>query len=272
MTVPDHVTEEELHDYIDDRLSDRRRAEVAAYLSAHPAKAAEVEALRLQDDALRSLGASVLEEPVPQRLTAVLRSAGETIEHTPHVPPPSKAGHSFRLVEIAAALFIFVLGGAVGWAGHGQLQRGPSELDMILSESTFTFTALTSDQDDFWSFGPDQDEQFTTVAERIFKRPIGRPDLSEVGLNYTGARILPNSRRLVGYFIFQNEDGSRVSISVWPSELPPNPSINVRKSEDIQTRYWLGENLGYAVIGGVDDSILDKVTDRVFEYYQASSS
>jgi len=274
MTTPDQITEEDLQDYLDDRLSDQRRGEVAAYLSENPAKAAEIEALRFQDDALRSLGASILEEPVPERLTAVLRSASETEPPPrPVVPPPApSSGHHFRFVEVAAALFIFVLGGAVGWVGNGQMQRGPSELEMVLSDSSFAFATLMNNEDNIYDFGPDQGEQLKAAAQRIFKRAINLPDLTEVGLNYRGARILPNARRQVAYFLFQDESGRQISITIWPSSLPANPSVVTSKTDQVQARYWLSENLGYAVMGPADDSILDAITEEVYAFYQDPSS
>lgn len=272
MTAPEQITEEDLQDYLDDRLKDRRRADVAAYLAKNPSKAAEIEALRLQDDALRGLGAEILEEPVPQRLTAVLRSAGAPSQQMPPHQMPHPAvhgqGHSFRLVEIAAALFIFVLGGAVGWGGHSQLQRGPSDVDVVLADASFAFATFASDEKELVDFGPDQDEELASFSQRVFSRSIGRPDLSDLGLNYRGARILPNARRLIGYFLFQNDSGVRVSITIWPSTLPPNRNVIASRMDDVQARFWLEENLGFAVMGQGDDSFLDKVTEEVFAYYQ----
>jgi anti-sigma factor RsiW len=271
VTTPDEFTEQDFQDYLDNRLPDRRRAEVAAYLSRNPGKAAEIEALRLQDDALRALGAQILEEPVPEKLTAVLDAARERQEDVPP-KPVHRHWHPSRLVEIAAALFIFVLGGAVGWGGHSQLDRGPSETDLILSNASFAFAAFANDPGGVLTFGPDQDEELTSASEQIFKRPITRPDLSELGFDYRGARILPNERRLVGYFLFQDERGTRVSITIWPSSLPPNPNIISSQMDDVQARFWLEDQLGFAVMSGADNKALDQVAEQVFSFYQEPPS
>jgi anti-sigma factor RsiW len=75
MAERDVLATDRLHAYIDGRLSDRDRAAVAAYLVAHPGIAAEVEALRRQSEILRGIGQSILDEPVPQRLRAMLPTA-----------------------------------------------------------------------------------------------------------------------------------------------------------------------------------------------------
>lgn len=262
MTGPESIAEETLQDYLDGRLSDRRRAEVAAYLAKHPQKAAEIEALRYQDDTLRSLGAEILEEPVPERLTAVLRSAGGE-RAAPH------GTRSSRLMQSAAALLIFALGGVLGWAVHSQMQRSPSEIDLVLSDASFAFSSFANDEAKFFNFGPEQDAELAVYSERVFKRSITRPNLTELGLMYQGARILPNARRLVGYFLFQDDEGTRVSITVWPSTLPPNRNVITSRMNDVQTRFWLEDNLGFAVMGGGDGVFLDEIAEHVFAHYQA---
>jgi anti-sigma factor RsiW len=46
---------------------------MAAYLRAHPEVAAEVESLRRQNEALKRVGQEVLDEPIPERLRALVR-------------------------------------------------------------------------------------------------------------------------------------------------------------------------------------------------------
>lgn len=70
---PEAVSEDEIQEYIDGRLNPMRRREVEAYLSTRPGRAAEVQALLRQQDALRRLGEEILNEPVPDRLQEILR-------------------------------------------------------------------------------------------------------------------------------------------------------------------------------------------------------
>lgn len=70
---PEAVSEDEIQEFIDGRLSPARRKEVEAYLAMHPERAAEVHALLRQQEALRRLGEEILNEPIPERLQAILR-------------------------------------------------------------------------------------------------------------------------------------------------------------------------------------------------------
>ena len=135
----------------------------------------------------------------------------------------------------------------------------------------FAFATFADDEVGLFTFGPDQDAELAAYSERVFKRPITRPNLTALGLDYKGARILPNARRLMGYFIFQDEAGMRVSITVWPSSLPPNSNVIASRMDNVQTRFWLEDSMGFAVMGGADDSYMDAITEHVFAHYQGFS-
>lgn len=72
MTLSPPITEDDIEDYIADRLDDNRRQAVDHFLRANPQRQAEVEDLIVQQDALRKMGADLLEEPVPERFLRLL--------------------------------------------------------------------------------------------------------------------------------------------------------------------------------------------------------
>src|SRR3954464_5027820 len=65
------TTELDLHAFIDGRLADRRRREVAAYLDAHPDAAERAAAHAQQRAALALLGRRLAPEPAPARLAGL---------------------------------------------------------------------------------------------------------------------------------------------------------------------------------------------------------
>lgn len=74
MTPREPLTDQEIQDYIDDRLDRAARAAVFARLRASPTRGAQVVAMRRQQEALRQIGQEVLHEPVPLRLRRILQA------------------------------------------------------------------------------------------------------------------------------------------------------------------------------------------------------
>ena len=67
-TLP--ITEADLHAFVDGKLPAARRLEVDAYLAQRPEEAERLRAYTAQNDELRALFNPVLDEAVPERLSA----------------------------------------------------------------------------------------------------------------------------------------------------------------------------------------------------------
>ena len=72
------VTEDELHAYVDGELPVERRADVEAWLAAHPDEAERVQSWRAMAEMLHARYDAVAQEPVPARLEL------ERLERRPH--------------------------------------------------------------------------------------------------------------------------------------------------------------------------------------------
>jgi anti-sigma factor RsiW len=67
------VSLDDLQDYIEGRLTGGEVARVEAYLHAHPAKQAQVDAMKRQASRLRKLGEDILSEPIPSQFLDILK-------------------------------------------------------------------------------------------------------------------------------------------------------------------------------------------------------
>src|SRR6266481_6492989 len=98
------ITEDELHAYVDNELPAERRADVEAWLAAHPDDAERVRSWREMAEALHARYDSVADEAVPKRLE---------IERLVRQPRRWIYG------AIAATLAAFIVGGSAGWFARG---------------------------------------------------------------------------------------------------------------------------------------------------------
>jgi anti-sigma factor RsiW len=75
--MPMPICDEDMNAYIDGVLKPHQSMEIAARLARAPAEAARAEAFRAQRDALHALFDPVLDQPIPERLSVLLRGARE---------------------------------------------------------------------------------------------------------------------------------------------------------------------------------------------------
>lgn len=68
-----HLTDEQINDYIDGRLSAQERAAVAAVLLADPDLMYKVMRMILVNDIVRGLGGHVLTDPLPDSIKQALK-------------------------------------------------------------------------------------------------------------------------------------------------------------------------------------------------------
>src|SRR5262245_13885913 len=98
-----HVSEDELHAYVDGELAAARRGAVAAWLAQHPEDAARVAAWQAQADLIRARYGVVAEGPIPARFD-LARLDG--------------VGRRWSRVAVAAVIAAFVIGALSGWFGR----------------------------------------------------------------------------------------------------------------------------------------------------------
>lgn len=117
MTSNDPVLEADIHAYIDDQLDVARRIEVEAYLSEHPAVAAQLMAdLRVRDELRLALAGSRSANRVETREAARLLEGAFARRRT------------FELFRRAAMIAVFV---GAGWAAHALV--GPFGVTQVVA-------------------------------------------------------------------------------------------------------------------------------------------
>ena len=82
--------------------------------------------------------------------------------------------------------------------------------------------------------------------------------------------MVPRVRGNIGYFLFESDQGYRISIAFWPSDLPPNRTMMASDVNEIPTRSWLEKGFGFAVMGQGQDLDLDSLANDARSYYQAT--
>jgi anti-sigma factor RsiW len=274
---PSKPSEEDIADYIDGRLDGFRRAAVAAWLDVNPERAAEVERQRQLNEALKVLGRDILDEPVPDRLRAVLSGMeGDAASDPPAGtgPPASTAiggtgggavrGRSRRWIGIAALLLIGV---AAGWMARSAFDNAPTAFDALLADASYAVAFYSTEPEYAIQFPPDRITDFQAVSQKMFKRSVAPPDLQAVGYTFRGARIAPTGRQTSTFFFFEDRTGRELTVLLWPRAKDSGIGSGSRALGDIAARYWFVDSLGFAVLGK-NGANLRRIADVVAAYYE----
>jgi anti-sigma factor RsiW len=264
------VTEADLHAWVDGELPDTTRADVDAWLQAHPQDAARVEQYRRQNTVLRGKYDAVLEEPVPEYLSALaqrLPHAENAAHARPLLQPP--------LQRYAAMLAALVVGGAGGWYAH--LWYDGQAMKSAVARSTPSFVRQAAVAHVVYSpevrhpveVGADQEAHLAAWLSKRLGTQLRVPQLVELGFSLVGGRLLPgqpDDRLPVAQFMYQDGKGQRLTLYVrTDAEATRETAFRFAQEKNIGVFYWVDQKLGYALSGEIEKAELLRVANAVYK-------
>ena len=235
------VSESDVQAFVDGRLAPARAAEVEGWLAERPEEAARVAALRQDRDALRAAYGPIASEPLPPRLAAEFARTG---------------AHAWR--RAAAAIVIFTLGGAAGWAvgylGHG---HDPARRDVV-REAIGAHRVFIPEVRHPVEVAASEEAHLVAWLSKKLGHKLKAPDLSAHGFRLVGGRLLSDNGRPAALFMYENRAGLRITIHCVAEPGEGETAFRYREIEGVAAFYWIDEKLAYAVIGKLQrDKLLE---------------
>jgi len=249
------VTEQELQAYADGRLDEARRAAVEAWLAANPDEAERVADYRRLGGALRGAYDPVLEEPVPERLAHALRARPQ-----------------WKRYAVAAALVALgiAIGGIAGWQLHASRPVAAVSGDlgaMMAHRAAVAHAVYSPEVRHPVEVGADQEAHLVAWLSKRLGAPVRAPKLEDVGYSLVGGRLLPGESGPVAHFMYQCNQGTRVTLYV-RTETTNNRETAFRytKEGNVRVFYWVDRKLGYALSSAdISKDDLFKVANAVYQ-------
>lgn len=217
-TVPDDTL---LSAWIDGELPAEQRAEVEAWLREHPDDAARVRAWSADARSLRAALEPVLDETVPVALTQTVWRKGPAL--LPNV----------GWARWAAALALFVLGGAVG---AGLMWRAQAPVAGLASSSASGWVQRAAVAHSVYV--PEvrhpvevraQEEHLSRWLTRRLDVPVKLFDLREQGFELVGGRLLPDASGPSAQLMYQAVTPPGAASA---SAKPERVTVYLRKPDD----------------------------------------
>lgn len=243
------VNEADLHAWLDGELSQERRAEVEAYVAAHPDDAARLDAYRRNQNALAARFDPVLDEEIPVRLSQWRRMR----------PRLSLA--------TAAMVGWFALGAVAGWYLHG-LKSGEfrSDTPSWARRAAVAHVVYSPEVRHPVEVAADQEEHLTRWLSKRLGTPLKIPRLDAVGFALVGGRLLPGDQGPVAQFMYQDPQGQRLTLYVRTNrEENRETAFRFAQEGNVRQFYWIDRGLGYALSGEISKEDLLRVATAVHQ-------
>ncbi|MGA9165245.1 MAG: anti-sigma factor [Thiobacillus sp.] len=246
--MTDEVREHELHAYVDGGLSEVRRLEVEAWLAAHPADAARVQAWAGQNQSLHAAFDAVLNEPLPLNLVRATRR--------PAMPVP------FRAV---AALLAMVATGLVGYALGLNAEQAPAAPVYLARDAAIAHAVFSTESRHPVEVDAAHADHLVAWLSKRVGTQLKAPDFSAQGFELLGGRLLTGETGPVAQFMYQDRIERRVTLYVRRAVAGNQLTAFRHASENgVDVFYWIDGDFGYALSGQIGHQAIRQLADAAY--------
>lgn len=232
MTDRDHIDTDTLARL---RHGGPERAEELAKLAGDAAVRETLDEWDRQDAALRALYGPVADEPVPDRLRALVDDAA--IGRRSRSP----------LFRIAAALVLLAIGAAGGWGTARYLNPGAPGSDLA-DVALRAYAAYTPEIVHPVEVSADQHDHLTTWLSKRVGQKFALPDLSAEGFTLLGGRIVPDEHGVAALLMYEDAQGRRVTMVVASEPEAEETGFRYAAGRGVESLWWYGDGLGCAIV------------------------
>ncbi len=246
-----------LHAYADGQLDEVERAAVERHLAEHPEAAAEVAAWQRQNEALRALFPIAANEARPARLSP------HRLAHQMH----QKRRQSLR--NVAAAIFLVVLGSGVGWFGRDYLAPTRAASDYLIDSAVTAHNLYVKEKTRAVEVAADAPNLMTWLSNRI-TTPIDAPDLSADGYRFLGGRLLPSKpgEGIPGpaaQLMYENSSAERLTLYITTALPDKATGWQFETRAGVGAYYWANDTITCTVVADISEDRLKPLGRKVFE-------
>jgi len=242
------IEEDDLQAYVDRRLDPARRAEVEEYLESNPGEAERVRAYARQNLMLKDLFDPVMEEAVPGRLREAMKPSG--------LPP------FWRYAGIAASLTGAVM---LGWFLRGEQLVPEIQEPSLARQAAVAYAVYSPEILHPVEVDAAQEDHLIKWLSKRLGQSVKAPNLSPLGYELVGGRLLPGSEKPAAQFMYQDAHGQRLTLYV-SSDVAGNRETAFRYAREgkVSVCYWVDGPLGYALSADTSREQLMTVAEAVY--------
>ncbi len=244
------ISDDELHAFIDGQLEPGRASAVEKHLNNHADDAAKVAAYLLQRDTLRAAFADIAAEPVPEYLNP--RAMRQDL---------IARRNMWRIA--ASVLVAFGMGGGGGWLLHGRMAPSTATITLLAEEAVANHVVYTADRRRPTELGAEQRDDLARWVSNRIQHQVAPPDLTVAGYKYMGGRLAATEFGPAGMFMYQNDQGLRLTVFVRPVGDAPSKPQQIVGVGSMEGCAWIEKGIGYTVVATLPAAELKRVAAEI---------
>ena len=252
------ITEDELHAWVDGRLTRENAEAVEIYFAAHPELRDRWSQYAEQREELRAAVTGPAEKPIPARLRMARLMAEQ------------RRGRRRQFARIAAAVALLIAGAIGGWGARDLLPALTSSASAMLASSVFddaiaayrTFSVETRHPVEV---GANEEAHLVQWLSKRLGHRLIVPDLTGLGFRLIGGRLLPSDSGPAAWFMYEDGKGTRLSCYYLVVDAAEEAEFRFREQNGISAFYWVDDGLAYAIAASAPRDRLLKVAEVVYQ-------
>lgn len=254
------VNEADLQAYADGHLPEERRRAVEAWLATRPEENERIAAYRRLASEVRAAYSSLLLEPVPSRLAQAA----------------SRRTQWRRVAVVAGWIVLGILIGApAGW--YSRPERLVTQLiapdpAMIARRAAVAHATYSPEVRHPVEVGAEDEQHLVTWLSKRLGVKVRAPKLDDAGMSLIGGRLLPGENGPVALFMYQSQNGRRLTLYV-RTEVSRNRETAFRyaRENNVGVFYWIDREVGYALASAdlTKDELL-RLANLVYKQLESS--
>jgi anti-sigma factor RsiW len=251
------VTEAMLLAYADGKLGDAERAAVEHFLASNPQKAAEVAHWQRQNEALTTIFPSLANDSMPDRLDPRRIARGVA------------ANNNFRLSQIAAAVVLVMLGGAIGWGGRDIVTPVEASSGALIDSAVLAHALYVKENRHAVEVAADDKDHLVSWLSNRVTQPVNPPDLTAEGFTFVGGRLLPPIEYAkagpAAQLMYENAASERVTVYITSALPDRKDAYEFTSRGPHEAFYWANEKITCTVVGELPEAQMQAVARKVYQ-------
>lgn len=249
------IAESDLHAYLDGELAIERRAEVEAYLAAHPDQAARVSEYSALTLDLHRLfdGAETPVSPEIEALTAELSRA------------LGRRRLLRRLFGVAAAVAVLLTGAGLATGMHDRFRQAEDSFLAFTQQATDAHLLFAGATPSSAEAAIDTDTTVVSwLSQRLTGVPVRAPDLRPLGYELSVERIVPLEDGPAAQLMYENAaQDTPVTLFIGKSRDRRQNAFTFVQNEDLSIFYWQQGPFAYSLAGKLKRAELLSLAEEV---------